>query len=86
MKSMKQKWVSLLLAGVLLLAQPIMALAGEVPAGDGPAVQSGGIENQVLDLKFEGNLDDASGAGNNGAFSGSNYEYVAGVAEGSQAL
>lgn len=69
--------LSMTITGVL----PVMAAPG---AGDN-AKAAEPLENQVLDLEFEGNLEDGSGTIEGISITGNGYDYVAGV-NGGQAL
>ena len=70
---------------VALLSAVSMTVAGVLPAMGAPEEgnsEAEPLENQVLDLEFEGDLQDSSPAAHNVTASGSGYEYVDGVGGG----
>lgn len=66
-----KRFLALLLSAVMTMSMGIPAAAAENSEET--------LENQVLDLKFEDNLDDSSTKGNNGTISSGTAEYVDGV-------
>ena len=63
---------------IAFLLSTVMVTSMGLPAA---AAESGTetLQNQVLNLKFEDNLNDSSGKGNNGTISLGDAEYVEGI-------